>query len=956
MQRSFSYQDFVLLSLCYLLLSLTASAGGHIFRNYSTADGLPDSRVSPIIQDHNGYMWFGTQSGLTRYDGQQFVNFSSAKDIPGIFGRDIIEDHAGGIWFAYTGFARGGVLRVSNGRVQDFSSALPFNEAVSLAEDGLGRIWVGSNDGLTRITFLDSSRTKWTAEQLAGHNAQALYVSRDGKVWIGTADGALVVFQEEVFTTIASGLIPTVREGAMYQDRAGRMWFGGIFGVLEIEGETLRRYTTANGLPSRGVWCFCEDNDGNFWVGTTNGLYRKRKHGQSIRFEKENSFGDAVVYDLCLDAEGNVWFASDPGIRKLLAPDIIVDFPHSDKLATAGFGPITQLPDGSMLFGSRNSGVFRLDQKQLQGGPGIKPSTTLTILSIYPESHGSTWFGIKSGGVILQKGSTQFDFPKTNGFDYRSVHTFYKDREGRMLIGTSQGLWRPFNDSLLQSLHDSVLDSLTIFDLIQSGDDDHMWIATDRGVRTVEVEGDRILSVTSPRNLAVQEKIVYSLLRDHANKIWIGTDGSGLVSFDGTSYHRYTTDDGLASNRVFALAEDSLHSIWIGTSAGLSQFDGTSFRSFTYDEGFREIGLHGLFVDNKGMLWVSNFPGITKIKPGVIPHSTRPPPVYITHMEIDTTNLVERKSIELAPNPAVITFRYAGLSFTDERSVRYRYRLHGFDKDWSLPVPTREVRYTHLGSGSYLFEVLARSADGVWSTKPASISFSILPPLYARWWFVVIFLSVLLAGVYALYRYRLARALELERTRSRIATDLHDDIGSSLTRISVLSEVAQRLPDSEITLSRIGETARELIDTLGDIVWSVDPKHDDLQNVVRRIVQFGQDVCGGKEITFETDIRSTFDQTKLSLDQRRDIYLLFKEALNNVVRHSKASNVLFSVGEHHGNARLSLIDNGVGIDNPHGVGHGLSSMKERAQRAGGALTIGSHDGKGTAATLTLKTG
>jgi signal transduction histidine kinase len=317
--------------------------------------------------------------------------------------------------------------------------------------------------------------------------------------------------------------------------------------------------------------------------------------------------------------------------------------------------------------------------------------------------------------------------------------------------------------------------------------------------------------------------------------------------------------------------------------------------------------------------------------------------------------------IELGPGPAVITFKYAGLSFTNEASVRYKYMLEGFDRDWSPPVQMREVRYTHLPSGTYTFRVIARSADGVWSREAATISFQILPPLWARWWFIL--LCVLLVGgsIYGFYAYRLNKLLELERTRSRIAMDLHDDIGSSLTRISVLSELAQHQersnPEATLTtLSKIGTTARELIDSLGDIVWSVDPKHDDLQNVIRRIVQFGQETCEGRGIEFETEIAGDFSTARLSLERRRDVFLIFKEAINNAVRHSQARRVRFCIIPDRAAAVLEFIDDGIGFDeNTDKSGNGLRSMRERGARVGGC-TIASRPGQGTTVSVRVKTG
>jgi signal transduction histidine kinase len=239
-------------------------------------------------------------------------------------------------------------------------------------------------------------------------------------------------------------------------------------------------------------------------------------------------------------------------------------------------------------------------------------------------------------------------------------------------------------------------------------------------------------------------------------------------------------------------------------------------------------------------------------------------------------------------------------------------------------------------------------------------SFAILPPIWARWWFIAIVIAAIGGSTYAMIRYRVNRLLELERTRSRIAMDLHDDIGSSLTRISVMAEVAQRQEDADQTrgyLSRVGETARDLIESLSDIVWAVDPKHDHLQNVVRRLAQFGQEMCDGQGIEFETELVGSFESTKLAPDQRRDIYLVFKEGINNMVKHAGATRARFSVRPSRDGVIMELQDNGSGIPpDAEGTGHGLSSMRERGSRAGMRFSIGTDGGRGTHISLEIKTG
>ena len=569
---------------------------------------------------------------------------------------------------------------------------------------------------------------------------------------------------------------------------------------------------------------------------------------------------------------------------------------------------------------------------------------------------------MKTEGVILQEGRTSKLWTEYPGSASLSIHCIVRTTTGEMVFGSDRGLKRAGGgDSILAVSHPD-LDSLVIFDMARFGaHKNEYWLATNNGLRVVELGGADIRRVEHASTSGLDGTIVYATLADREGRLWCGTDGAGLVIFDGKAYTRYTKDDGLVGERVYALAQDSLGMIWVGTSSGLSQFDGTGFRSLTYAQGFGEIGLHGLLADRDGFLWVSTFPGISKIRTQRFYKSSRPPPVNISDMQVDARHYLKEESITLDPDPAVITFRYAGLSFTDESNVRYRYRLDGFDRGWSGPVTQREVRYTHLSHGAYVFRVLARSADGVWSKDAATLSFVILPPLWARWWFMAGSALLCAALAYGAYRYRLAKALQVERTRSRIAMDLHDDVGASLTRISMMTEVAQRIANGtsqqvEEYLGKIGDTSRELIDALGDIVWSVDPHHDTLKDIIRRLVLFGEEVCEARAIMFETSIAADLKTTRIGLDRRRDLYLLCKEAIHNAVQHSGAETIVLHVHETKGRIVISISDNGHGFEADEvQPGHGLISMKERAIRLdAGFQHLSSPDG-GTIITLSLKT-
>jgi signal transduction histidine kinase len=296
--------------------------------------------------------------------------------------------------------------------------------------------------------------------------------------------------------------------------------------------------------------------------------------------------------------------------------------------------------------------------------------------------------------------------------------------------------------------------------------------------------------------------------------------------------------------------------------------------------------------------------------------------------------------------------------------LRYQFRLEGADHDWSAPANQRIVNYANLRPGNYRFLVRAVNAEGVASKDPASIVFTIVPPVWQRWWFIALIVLGLIAATHLGYQYRTRRLIELERIRTRIATDLHDDIGASLSKIAILSDVAaqQLRTNSEspevAPLVQIADTSRDCVDAMSDIVWAVNPHRDHLSDLTYRMRRFAEDLLDAKGIEFS--IRSLLDErdVNLSADLRREIYLIFKECINNLVKHSAATEAALTFSITGLWLTIAIADNGKGFESDsNGTaagmgGHGLASMQRRAQALGGSLTIQSQVGSGT--TLTLR--
>jgi two-component sensor histidine kinase len=342
-----------------------------------------------------------------------------------------------------------------------------------------------------------------------------------------------------------------------------------------------------------------------------------------------------------------------------------------------------------------------------------------------------------------------------------------------------------------------------------------------------------------------------------------------------------------------------------------------------------------------------------------------PPPILISGLQVagsrqfvsalgDTDMLLP----DLSPGQNQLQIDFIGLSFAPGEVLRYQYKLEGTDRDWGPPTEQRSVTY-RLAPGRYKFLVRAVNSDDVPSANPAVIRFRILPPMWARWWFLTLVAIGLMLILYRFYRYRVARLLELERVRTRIATDLHDDIGSSLSRMAILSEVAKRRlrgteQESVSILTDIAESARGVTDSMSDIVWAIDPRRDDLSNVVFRVRQFASDVLGAKGISWTLQAPAEFDKVKLNPPQRRHIFLIFKEAISNSARHADCNSVWLSLAIVHNQIIGEIRDDGRGLavtscqvasDRPGG--HGLENMRTRAAQLGGRLTIDSSPGLGT---------
>jgi signal transduction histidine kinase len=536
--------------------------------------------------------------------------------------------------------------------------------------------------------------------------------------------------------------------------------------------------------------------------------------------------------------------------------------------------------------------------------------------------------------------------------------------------------------------------------------DGNLWIGFYTG-GVARVQGGKFTFFTETDG--VPKGFIRHLFFDSRKRLWIATGQNGVARVDDPSatpleFIPYTVKEGLSSNQVTTVTEDRFGRIYFGTRRGIDRLEPESSRikHFTTADGLADNFVNTSLADADGVLWFGTLHGLSRLVPEPdTPQSV--PAVFISGLRIDGIKQAisgfgqtEVSLADLAPDQNQLEMDFFSISNRAGDYLRYQYKFDG-DADWSAPSVQRTVTLASLPAASYRFYVRAVNSDNLPSAVPAVISFRILPPIWQRWWFIALGLLAVGGAILSIYSYRIMnlrrvnaalseaklaeerlrkyreeRLADLERVRSRIATDLHDDIGASLTQIAILSEVARqknRATDDKGNseqLSAIYGLSNELVSTMSDIVWAINPHKDKLHDLTLRMRRFASDVLSAQNIDLEFEAPEDLDNFPLDSNLRREVFLIFKESVNNIVKHADATAVEIDLKIDRNNLFLSVKDNGKGFrlqaaqETPmaslfanYKGGNGLASLKRRATEMGGEFAIASEIGKGTTLNLRL---
>ncbi|MFQ5605195.1 MAG: two-component regulator propeller domain-containing protein [bacterium] len=1065
--------SIIFLSVCLLFSFSSLGIAQNLklkFERLTHDQGLSPSIVNCIFQDSKGFMWFGTNAGLSKYDGYRFTTYKHDSNNPKSLSRNeiraIVEDTSGALWIGTYG---GGLARF-NRETDSFNTfrhrendpySLSDDYVLSLLVDPYNKnvLWIGTEGGgLNRLILSTDSTTieqhsettKFThwrhgpenPDSVRSNAIACIYADQSDVLWLGPEGGGLVRFdpQTETFKhwihdprnpnslsndwinaicanrssedsaniyrkvlwlgTHGGGLnrfdlqketfthwlnesdnplsLSNNYLNSLYVDNSGLLWIatdGGGLNCFNPETAIFTQWLTEPGKPSslsdNEVTTIFEDRAGVLWIGTSGGGVCKvgRNRGAENRFlhwlyvtGDSSSLSNNDVRAIYEDESGAIWIGTYGGGLNQFDRET-GKFKHwiSQRGDIEGLGIDIYYPQVNNIIaifedsykilwlGTYGGKFLQFDRKTKKFvpwpyaygihtvfGKGLNQKYVLSFFEDTTDSSSVLWIGTHAGGLnqMIWDGKKKVMFNhfvheagKREGLNNNDVRCFYEDQAGRLWLGTGGGGINLFNR-----------ETGTVTHWINNPDD----------------------------STSLSNNFVQCIFEDNSETIWVGTEG-GLNRFDPKTrrFNRYTEKDGLPNDNICGILEDASGNLWLSTKKGVSKFNPKSktFRNYDVYDGLQsnEFNRGAFFNSRNGEMFFGGVNGFNSFYPDSIEDNPTIPPVVITDFQIanktikispdGSTPLIkhisETDEIVLSYKDDVFSFEFAALDYNSPEKNEYAYKMEGFDEDWYYSETRRFATYTNLDPGKYIFRVKASNNDGVWNETGTAIKIIITPPFWQTWWFQILLFAAIAGTIILFHNYRISRRLELERIRTRLASDLHDDIGSTLTKIAVHSEIIQTTNENSKILSsakKIGEMSREIVTTMSDIVWSIDSRNDTIGDLLDRMRDFAMNTLSPKQIkvTFQSD---GLDCAKiLPAGIRQNLYLIFKETINNIARHSSAKNVHIHLNNKGSEFYLTISDDGKGFDESKiRVGNGLKNMRMRAKRLRADLVISHQD-------------
>jgi ligand-binding sensor domain-containing protein/signal transduction histidine kinase len=968
---------------------------------------LPDGSVTVLQQTQDGYLWIGTAAGLARFDGVKFTKIILTKDSlqRPLSVTALCEDKAGYVWIGTEDL---GLFSWKDGQAEHYGpeDGLLDKNVTSLTLDAAGRLWVGTRRGVNR-----RDGRQWVAlttrDGLPDNSVSSVHAARTGTVWITTAggmcrfvDGAISRFQfpitgqerqEEflgayedrrgnLWAFCATYLInldkgkrinyfpgeksAVTRIWSLCEGRAGRLWIGASGrGVFCFDGAKFQPVTLSEGRWPNDVRAICEDHEGNLWLGLSDGILAQLRPQPFALVTGSHGLPGGAATCLMTDAQGRIYVGMDSGGLYSSTGDRFEKVSDNSKwLGQDLVSSACTGPDGSLWAGTTGSGLYHIKDGRTVVFSTANGLSDDCVLAVCAGAQGTIWAGSRAGALHRIKGGKLSTFTSADRLPGSPITALLPARTGGLWIATENGA------------------------LIRADDSFH-------NVTVARLD---------PR---LAGKAILGLCEGPGQTLWIGSAGGGLGCLTENACLVWGAQEGLMDDVVSGVIGDADGNLWLVMPRGLCRIASKSVAAalarsgalkpkllFETDPGperGQNLGWPRAVCSPEGRLWFATASGLVGIDTHGWEGEKPAPQVHIeaVYMNNELTPLpvAPRNDASTATAPVTLPaglhsleFEVTALSFNAPEKVRFRHKLDGFDANWVETGPERRVPYGRLPSGTYTFHVTACNGEGVWNDDGASLAFTIPTPLWRAPWALALFSLAATTGAAGTVRLvshrRLRRRLAgleqqqvMERERMRIARNMHDEIGSKLTKISFLSErlKVESSPSGPAgdKVDSIATASRDLLKALDEMVWVVNPRNDTLEHLASYLSQHAREYFQDTPLECDVRVQSELPPCNVSAEFRHNVFLAFEESLSNVLKHARATRVEVQIQCEERSLRIRIRDNGVGFarevssgEGGRGGRNGLTNMRQHLADVGGSCRIQAHPGQGTSVELRVVLG
>lgn len=979
------------------------------FVNFGLAQGMVESKVHHVFQDRMGNIWLGTYNGVSKYNGKTFETFTKQEGLVDNFLECTYEDRAGNIWLGFReGLTKYDGQQFTNYTVQE---GLSDNHITGLLEDKSGQLWITTRGGGVSVLSEDRAWFTHFAEREGLANVvHCVAQDADGCLWFGTADHGLFRYDGRTFTqfTTSQGLTNnTIR--SIWADAKGGLWLGTWGGVSRYDGQ---QFAHVMGLAPGWINSIRADQTGYLWLGALpGGAFRlDNTHQTVVRYTTHEGLADNDVPAVWPDRAGNVWFATFQGVTR--TSNLFTTLTKEDGLVGNAVRSFWEDRHHNIWVGALRSGVSRFDSTgqtitNFTPKEGLSDDNVLTMLE---DRAGTMWFGYQYGCLnwLSADRTTMTHFLDSGDF----VVCVFEDREGNIWYSSRDrgGVFRidPTRRTRTHFTQQQGLPHKLVVRIYQDRAG-HIWFCTFGGIARLDKEGRTMTQYTAKEGMG--PGIIESMLEDQAGDLWFGTLGSGLWRLDRQQQYfmQLTETQGLPHNTLFGMLEDQTGTIWIATRTGLSKLapsvlrylsatttrsggptpsanrpEPVLFKNYTAENGYLGYadGRYYLLKDRRGTVWIPMLDRLTIYNPGL--DRPEPPSIQLTGISLYNEPIIWKKDTSFTLKNGVkvgdftfsnlsgwyripeqlslphtnnfINFEFVSVNTNNPQTVRYQYRLEGLDENWRAITNRSEASYGNLSPGTYTFQVRSMNEVGQWS-RHTNYTFTIRPPWWETWWAYGLYTLFFVGMIYGIIQYRVAQGLEkiraTESIRVKISSDLHDDVGSILSGLAMQSQMIALTAskDQKDPLNEISDMSHEAMDRMRDTVWAIDSRKDKYENLVDRMRAFAEKNLNLKQISHDFEIAVDDPRQFIDPQTRQNIYLIFKEAISNICKHSDAQQVTIQFRQGKSGLYLLIHDNGSERKPTNSDGLGLKNMAMRATQLGGHLVA--HYDNGFAVELVL---